>query len=180
MTEELYEIVGEDAAPAKGRTASSQKSTTSGVSQPTVLDRLKETIGKKIERKNVFIEIPERPGVMIEVSPNITQHKLKAWRKQCGEDSKNGIDALKFACTIVAQTTCGIYINDEQAVDEDGYPFTLASDEILSMVGTDRVIPDGVRLFFGVDPHVESAALAILDAAGYGDTVEAVDPTKRS
>jgi hypothetical protein len=180
MADELYEVVEEDAVPAKSRAATPEKSRTADVKPPTVLDRLKETIGKKVERGNVFIEIPERPGVMIEVSPNITQHKLKAWRKQCGEDSKNGMDALKFACTIVANTTCGIHVDGEPAVDDEGYPYTLASDEILSMVGTDRLIPDGVRLFFGVDPHVEAAALAILDAAGYGDTVEAVDPTKRS
>ena len=35
-----------------------------------------------------------------------------------------------------------------------------------------RALPDGVQMFFGLDPHVESAALAIIDAAGYGDTVE--------
>jgi len=43
-----------------------------------------------------------------------------------------------------------------------------------------RPVPDAVRAMFGVDPHVESAALAILDAAGYSDTVAAVDPTKES
>lgn len=180
MTEELYELKDETIVPVKSRATSSGKAFAEDVPQLSVLDRLKETIGKKIERENVFIEVPERPGVIIEVSPNITQHKLKAWRKQCGEDTKNGLDALKFACTIIAQTTRGVYIDNEQAVDSDGYPYTLASDEILSMVGTDRVIPDGVRLFFGVDPHVEAAALAILDASGYGDTVEMVDPTKRS
>ena len=31
---------------------------------------------------------------------------------------------------------------------------------------------DAVQKFFGLDPHLESAALAIIDAAGYGDTVE--------
>jgi hypothetical protein len=35
--------------------------------------------------------------------------------------------------------------------------------------------------FFGLDPHVEAAALAIIDAAGYGDTVEQTEnPTKHS
>jgi hypothetical protein len=172
MAEEIYEVIS-DPAPIK-------RSSVGTKNQPTILDRLKETIGKKVERKNVFVEIPERPGVMIEVSPNITQHQLKAWRKQCGEDSKNGMDVLKFSCTIIAHTTRGIHIDGEPAVDEDGYPYTLASDEILAMVGETRLIPDGVRAFFGLDPHVEATALAILDASGYGDTVEAVDPTKRS
>jgi hypothetical protein len=172
MAEDIYQVIDEPTQPVR--------SSSPGKGQPTVLDRLKETIGKKVERKMVLIEIPERPGVMIEVSPNITQHQLKSWRKQCGEDSKNGIDPLKFSCTIIAHTTKGIRIDGEPAVDDDGYPYTLASDEILSMVGETRLIPDGVRAFFGLDPHVEAAALAILDASGYGDTVEAVDPTKRS
>lgn len=172
MTENIYEIIDE---PAKVK-----RSPVGTINKPTVLDRLKETIGKKVERQNVFIEIPERPGVMIEVSPNINQHQLRSWRKQCGEDTKNGMDVLKFSCTIIAHATKGILIDGETAVDEDGYAYNLASDEILSMVGETRLIPDGVRAFFGLDPHVEAAALAILDASGYGDTVEPVDPTKRS
>ena len=55
-----------------------------------------------------------------------------------------------------------------------------ASAEVLNMTGTDRPVPDAVRAFFGTDPHLEAAALAILEAAGYGDTVETVDPTKKS
>jgi hypothetical protein len=34
--------------------------------------------------------------------------------------------------------------------------------------------------FFGLEPHVEAAAVAIIEAAGYGDNVDAVDPMKRS
>ena len=46
------------------------------------------------------------------------------------------------------------------------------------MTGASRPVPEGVRNFFGTDPHVEGAALAILEAAGYGDTVDVVeDPT---
>ena len=48
------------------------------------------------------------------------------------------------------------------------------------MTGASRAIPDCVQGFFGLDPHLESAALAIIDAAGYGDTIEAEkeNPTK--
>ena len=48
------------------------------------------------------------------------------------------------------------------------------------MTNTTRPIPECVQAFFGLDPHVESAALAIMDAAGYGDDVETVDPTMES
>ena len=49
------------------------------------------------------------------------------------------------------------------------------------MTGTKRAVPDCVLAFFGLDPHVESAALSIIDAAGYGDTVESTEnPTNPS
>jgi hypothetical protein len=50
----------------------------------------------------------------------------------------------------------------------------------MQMTGAERAIPDSVQKFFGLDPHLESAALAIIDAAGYGDTIEAEqeNPTK--
>jgi hypothetical protein len=48
------------------------------------------------------------------------------------------------------------------------------------MTNTTRPLPDCVKEFFGVDPHIEAAALSILDAAGYSDSVDVEDPTKGS
>ena len=64
--------------------------------------------------------------------------------------------------------------------NDDGIYLTFASPEIMAMTNTTRPLPDCVREFFGIDPHVEAAALAIMEAAGYSDTVETVDPTKQS
>jgi hypothetical protein len=172
MSDDLFEL--EDDAPA------AKKSSAKAETAPSVLDQLKDVLSKKIERPEVFVEVPERPGVTIRVSPNITQHQMRAWRKQSGEDSKNGMDATKFAATVVGQTCTGIAFNNEIAEDEQGRPFTFGSKAIMEMVGATRPIPDAVINFFGIEPHVESAALAILDAAGFSDTVEAVDPTKIS
>jgi hypothetical protein len=167
MTDEIFE-------------SSTKKPAIKESKAPTVLDQLKEALSKKVEREPVFIEVPERPGVTIQVSPNITQHQLRSWRKNAGEDTKNGLDATKFACAVIGHTCIGIFINGEQVVNDDGIGLTFASDAILDMTGTTRPIPDCVRAFFGIDPHVESAALAVLEAAGYSDTVETVDPTKNS
>lgn len=171
MSDSMYETV--DQASAKKAPAKETKA-------PTVLDQLKDVLSKKVERDPVFIEVPEREGVTVKVSPNITQHQLRAWRKNAGEDTKNGMDATKFACSVLGHTCVGIFVNGEQVVNEDGIGLTFASDAILEMTGTTRPIPDCVRAFFGIDPHVESAALAILEAAGYSDTVETVDPTTAS
>jgi len=94
--------------------------------EQTVLDQLTAAIKKKVERPTVHLEVPERPGVKLIISPNISQQQLRSWRRNAGEDTKNGLDSLKFACA------------------------------------------------------AEGAALAILEAAGYSDTVDTVDPTKES
>jgi hypothetical protein len=148
--------------------------------EDNALTRLRNTISKKVERTVVLLEVPERPGVHVRISPNITQNQMRNWRKQAGEDSRNGLDATKFACMVIGHTTVGIEIDGEEVFDENGNEVTFASPVILEMTETTRPLPDCVRAFFGVDPHVEAAALAILDAAGYSDTVDAVDPSKGS
>jgi hypothetical protein len=145
-----------------------------------VLDQLKAVIAKKVKRPDVFISVPERPGVTLLISPNITQQQIKAWQKNAGSDSKNGIDATKFACQVIGHTTVGVFLNDEE-VFEGGKPLGFASPSILKMTGASRALPDAVIAFFGIDPHVEAAALAIIDAAGYGDVIEQQEnPTKQS
>ncbi len=148
--------------------------------EETTLERLRATISKKVERPAVFLEVPERPGVTVKVSPNITQNQMRNWRKQAGEESRNGLDATKFACMVIGHTTQGILMDGIEVFDEDGNELTFASSSVLQMTDTTRPIPDCVRAFFGIDPHVESAALAILDRAGYSDTVDVDDPTKGS
>lgn len=163
----------ESAKPAKAAAKDSPK-------EETLLQKLSTVISKKVERPVVHIDVPERPGVTIKISPNITQNQMRNWRKQAGEDSRNGMDGTRFACSVIGHTTIGICMNGEEVFDEDGNELTFASPLILQMTETTRPLPDCVREFFGVDPHIEAAALAILDAAGYSDTVETVDPTKES
>lgn len=169
---ELFELK-DDETPAPKAAKISTK-------EPSVLDQLKATISKKVERPHIYIEVPEREGVTIKVSPNINQNQLRAWRKNAGEDSKTGLDPTKFACQVVGHTTEAICINGVEVTNEDGIMLTFASPEIMQMTNTTRPLPDCVREFFGIDPHVEAAALAIMEHAGYSDTVEAVDPTKQS
>lgn len=146
----------------------------------TVLSRLKTAVQKRIERPTVEINIPDRAGVSIRVSPNISQNQLRAWRKNAGEETKAGMDTLKFACAVVAHTTTAVLIDGEVAQNSEGYDITFASPELMEMTGTSRPYPDCVKAFFGTEPHIEAAAVAIMEAAGYGDTVDAVDPTMTS
>src|SRR5690606_23137211 len=125
------------------------------------------------ERPLIEIPVPERPGVHLLISPNITNPQLKAWRRNAGEGTKkDGPDSLAFAAYVVAGTTKGILLNGEIAQDPDGNDVTFASPEVWKAVGAVRPVPEGVRAFFGVDPHVESAAMAILEASGFGEDIE--------
>lgn len=149
--------------------------------QETLLDRLAATVSEKVRRKDIFINVPERPGVSLKISPNITQSQVRKWRREAGEESKNGMDATKFATFVIGHTTEAILLNDQEVKSDAGFDLNFASDEVLAMTKTARPVPDAVRAFFGLDPHVEAAALAILDAAGFGDTIEPnEDPTVRS
>lgn len=160
--------------------AKQAKSEPAASKSDTALSRLREVVTKKVERAVVLLEVPERPGVHVRISPNITQNQMRNWRKQAGEDSRNGLDATKFACMVIGHTTVGLEMDGEEVFDENGNEITFASPLMLEMTETSRPLPDCVRAFFGVDPHVEAAALAILDAAGFSDTVDAVDPTRGS
>jgi len=150
-------------------------------SQETLLQKLSSTIASKVSRKDVFINVPERPRVTLRISPNVSQAQVRKWRKEAGDETKNGMDATKFASLVIGHTCTGVIFGDEEVHDDDGFAITFGHDQMLTMTNTTRPIPDAVRAFFGLDPHVEAAALAILDAAGFGDTLEPTeDPTMRS
>lgn len=170
----------EDTPSAPAAKAKQAKPEQSAPKTDTALSRLREVVTKKVERPVVLLEVPERPGVHVRISPNITQNQMRNWRKQAGEDSRNGLDATKFACMVIGHTTVGIEMEGEEVFDDNGNEITFASPLMMEMTETSRPLPDCVRAFFGVDPHVEAAALAILDAAGFSDTVDAVDPTRGS
>lgn len=158
----------------------SRSSGTDTADGDNVLDALKKVIQDKVRRDDVYVQVPERPGVMVRVSPNITQAQLKSWRRNAGEERKGGMDTLKFSANLIAATTTGILINDEIVVDENGIELTFASPQIMAMTNTSRPHPDCVLEFFGLEPHIEAAAVAIIEASGWGDQVDALDPTKRS
>lgn len=147
--------------------------------ESNVLNQLRKVVTQKVEREEVFINVPSRPGVLIRISPNISQNQMRAWRKNAGEDTKKGLDTLKFSAQLIASTTTGILIHDQFVEDSRGVKLTFASPEIMDMTGTNRPHPDCVLAFFGTEPHIEAAAVAVIEAAGYGDSVESsLDPTK--
>lgn len=158
--------------PGSGPTRTKEES-----KKATILDQLKMEISKEVTRPDIEIAVPERKGVTVRFSPNITNDKLKAWRRNCTNRKTDELDSVKFSCYIIGQTVTGIYFNDELVIDDEGNAITFASPVMMEMTGTERPLPDAIRAFYGLDPHVENVALKILDYAGYGDDVEAENPT---
>lgn len=158
--------------PGSGPTRTKEES-----KKATILDQLKMEISKEVTRPDIEIAVPERKGVTVRFSPNITNDKLKAWRRNCTNRKTDELDSVKFSCYIIGQTVTGIYFNDELVIDDEGNAITFASPVMMEMTNTDRPLPDAIRAFYGLDPHVENVALKILDYAGYGDDVEAENPT---
>jgi len=162
---------------AKVDAGKSDTSISKAIKEPSVLEKLRAEVSKKIEREDVLIAVPERPSITIRFSPNITQTQMNAWRRNSGESTKAGMDATKFACAVIGHTCTGILIDGVEALNDDGVQLTFASPEILEMLEVSRPMPDAVRAMYGLDPHVEAVALAIMEAAGYNDSVDTVDPT---
>lgn len=144
-------------------------------SAPTLLNQLRDTLKKKVERPTVLLEVPERPGLKLKISPNITQNQMKSWRKNAGEETKNGIDATKFASQVIAFTTIGFVLNGEEVIDDNGNSLNFAHPLVKEMTNAGRPWPEAVVNLFGLDPHVEAAALSIMEAAGWGESVDADD-----
>ena len=44
--------------------------------EPTLLDKLTKSIEAEVRRKDVYINVPERPNVAIKISPNISQGQV--------------------------------------------------------------------------------------------------------
>ena len=67
----------------------------------TVLDQLKEEISKEVSRPDIEIAVPEREGVSLRFSPNITNEQLKAWRRNSTNRKTDELDSFKFSCYVV-------------------------------------------------------------------------------
>ena len=142
------------------------------VDDVNILDSLRAEIKRKVARPTISMEVPERPNLTVRFSPNIRQEQIAEWRKRAGDGTKKGMSTTHFSCLIIANTCTGIYLNGEEVLDEAGNPVVFSSETMISMTGTARVV-EAIRSVYAVDPHVDMTALKILEAAGYGDDLDA-------
>ena len=143
--------------------------------EPEVLDALLDEIGKEVRRDSISLIVPMRPKITLQFDPNIiSNERLQEWRNKAGEKSKKGLNGLVLSSLILVWTSSAVLFNGVQAFDHKGKPITLRSPEILERTGKNRAI-DAVRTLFSCDPHLDDAAMKVLEAAGYGEESERDD-----
>ena len=116
--------------PAGGSVSNSKDKNTKDLEKPaklSVLDQLKEEIAKEVTRPDIEISVPEREGVSLRFSPNISNEQLRSWRRNATNRKTDELDSIKFSCYVVGQTLSGIYFNDELVEDDSGYALNFAS-----------------------------------------------------
>lgn len=141
----------------------------------SVLAGLAAELEKEVSRPLVEIEVPDRKGVSVVFDPNFRVKTMQRWYKQAGSESRKGLDTIHFATIVIAQTTRQIKFNGKVA-EVDGVPLNFVSPKLLEMVDADSAIPEGVVRFYGGDTHLQAIAAKIIEAAGFTEDVDALDP----
>ena len=108
MADEIIEVAGSTPAKAEPTSGKSNK-------RVSVLDMLKDEISREVTRPEVEMDVPERKGVSVRFSPNITNEQLKAWRRNSTNRKTDELDSIKFSCYVIGNTVSGIYFDDELA-----------------------------------------------------------------
>lgn len=126
----------------------------------------------------VTLPVPARPGWGIKIRTDLTLKEVNAWRKSAGKDEIRG------ALLHVVNATIGIVHNGAVLVlDEETMLF--GSPEFQQLLRLDQVpAVECARRFIGRDGDISALAVAVMQASGFGSSVESMtddetDPTSR-
>lgn len=126
------------------------------------------------------IPVLGRPGYAVRFRTDFTGRDLDLLRKRA-KDRKmsDGIDGVKFASLLLAFTAQGITRAGAELSEQLGTtaPVTFTTREFQELMGT-TTADTTVRKFYGLEGHVDAAARRLMTEAGWGDEVDAMDPTE--
>ena len=130
------------------------------------------------------IPVLGRAGYAVRFRTDFTGRDLDALRKKArNKRFTDGVDGIRFAALLLAFACQGITRNGRELGEDlnvDG-PVTFTTAELQQLIGTDRdpnPADATVRKFYGLEGHVDSAARRLMTEAGWGDEVDAMDPTE--
>lgn len=127
-----------------------------------------------------LIPVTGRAGYAVRFRTDFTGQDLDSLRKRAkNKRMSDGIDGIKFAALLLAFTCQGITRNGRE-LSEDldlDRPVTFTSREFQELIGTSSA-DESVRKFYGLEGHVDASARRLMAEAGWGDEVDALDPTE--
>lgn len=140
---------------------------------------LRKELTTKVESGTITLEVKARNNVAIRYDCNIDIDMIQAWRKRCADKKQpEGIDPMRFACTILASQAEVIIWDGIEVVDpENREPLNFRHRELLQMVNAPSATA-AVRTVIGNDAHVFTHVNAIMTEAGFDDEVTELDPTQ--
>lgn len=133
----------------------------------------------EIEPTKVF-PVPGRERWAVRYATGFPHEELQAWKRAAIDKSaSHGYDEFRLALAILGNTARAVLFDGEVARDADGAPLTLSSRALWADVLEAPTPSEGIRKLYGSDAAVLATSEAITEAAGYGQQVTAVDPTRR-
>lgn len=125
----------------------------------------------------IDLAVPTRPGWVLRCRANFGAKAVDGYRKAAADKRfTDKIDGGKMSALVIGANTVAILRNGVE-VNVDGKPATFATPAFRQALGADSVAT-AVRTVYGLDGHLEAAALRLMTEAGYGDEAIVSDPTQ--
>ena len=165
-----------NAAPAATSAADEHAATLGGQSG---LDLLRKRTAHRVSKK-VVIDVPDRPGVGIEVEAYIEAREMREWTKVSRLNknrpaSDDNVDSVRMGTRALAAKTTGIIIENQRLIDSDsGDSLTFLDEQVRSIYGVTTPW-DAVRALVGTDPGVLTMFQALMEESGYGNSADVTE-----
>ena len=143
----------------------------------TDLSRLRADLAAE-SKTDVTLPVPGRPIYAVRFRTDVSGDELDRWRKTAkSKRHVDGIDAVKFAALILANTCLEVLRDGTPLLDSDGDPLTFRSVELWKGTLEASTAAGGVLKFYGRDGHAVAASNAVLGESGWGEDLQPLDPT---
>ena len=141
------------------------------------LTRLKADLESET-RTDVLLAVPGRPLYSARFRTDVSGDEIDRWRKSAkSKRHVDGIDSVKFAGLILANTCLEVIRDGEVLTDSEGDPITFRSVELWKGTLEAATAASGVLKFYGRDGHANAASNTVLGESGWGEDLLPLDPT---
>jgi hypothetical protein len=137
----------------------------------SLLERLKETLGKTANNPPLMLEVPNRPKMALQFDPNFEYETYQAWYKRAEDRKTKETNFFRLAVVVISNQNTGIFLEGEPT------SMVITSPEIHEFLGVPRgSTAAAIQKMYGSDGHAVQAMKLIVEKAGYtmdGDVLEA-------